>query len=233
MINSVRNTVLNIINKDNNGFITPEEFNSFAKQAQLELFMQYFFDFQQAKIKDMKGMESSGYSDITKQIDQTIDYFSKNTDLVYNGTDDKFDLPENFFLLNVLYYNGKEVTHVDQGKLYYLLNSNLTAPTETYPTYVMQGNQISVYPTTIVDDINIYYVRYPADPKWTYTVVNGSPLFNQSANDYQDFELPAEDGYKLVTKMLEYCGIVIREIEVSQFGTAQQQHEQPSFSMQQ
>jgi hypothetical protein len=214
MINSVRNTVLNIINKDNNGFITPEEFNSFAKQAQLELFMQYFFDFQQAKIKDMKGMESSGYSDITKQIDQTIDYFSKNTDLVYNGTDDKFDLPENFFLLNVLYYNGKEVTHVDQGKLYYLLNSNLTAPTETYPTYVMQGNQISVYPTTIVDDINIYYVRYPADPKWTYTVINGSPLFNQSAGDYQDFELTESDFPKLVVKICEYAGTSIREEQV-------------------
>lgn len=214
MINSVYNTVLNIVAKERNGFITPEEFNSFAKQSQLELFQQYFYDFQQSKIKDMKGMETSGYSDITKQIDQTIDFFSSNTDLVYNGVDFKFDLPENFFLLNVLYYNGKEVTHVDQGKLHYLLNSNLTAPTTTYPTYVMQGSQVTVYPTTITDDINIYYVRYPADPKWTYTVVNGSPLFNQSANDYQDFELAISDFPKLVVKICEYAGVSIREMDV-------------------
>lgn len=214
MVNSVYNTVLNIVAKERNGFITPEEFNSFAKQAQLELFQQYFYDFQKAKISDLKGMETSGYSDITKQIDQTIDFFSKNTDLVYNGVDFKFDLPENFFLLNVLYYNGKEVTHVDQGKLYYLLNSNLTAPTETYPTYVMQGTQVAVYPTTITDNINIYYVRYPADPKWTYTVVNGSPLFNQSANDYQDFELAISDFPKLVVKICEYAGVSIREMDV-------------------
>lgn len=215
MINSVRNTVLNIINKDNNGFITPEEFNSFAKQAQLELFQQYFYDFQKAKISDMKGLETSGYSDITKQIDQTIDFFSRNVDLVYNVISGQFDLPENFFLLNVLYYSGKEVTHVDQGKLYYLLNSNLTAPTLTYPTYVMQGNQIAVYPDTITDDINIYYVRYPQDPKWTYTVVNGSPLFNQSANDYQDFELAISDFPKLVVKICEYAGVSIRETDVT------------------
>lgn len=214
MVNSVYNTVLNIVAKERNGFITPEEFNSFAKQAQLELFQQYFYDFQKAKISDLKGMETSGYSDITKQLDQTIDAFSKNTDLVYNGVDLKFDLPENFFLLNVLYYNGKEVTHVDQGKLYYLLNSNLTAPTETYPTYVMQGTQVAVYPTTITDNINIYYVRYPADPKWTYTVVNGSPLFNQSANDYQDFELAISDFPKLVVKICEYAGVSIREMDV-------------------
>jgi hypothetical protein len=214
MINSVYNTVLNIVAKERNGFITPEEFNSFAKQSQLELFLQYFYDFQKSKISDMKGLETSGYSDITKQLDQTLDFFSKNTDLVYNGVDFKFDLPENFFLLNVLYYNGKEVTHVDQGKLYYLLNSNLTAPTETYPTYVMQGTQVAVYPTTITDNINIYYVRYPADPKWTYTVVNGSPLFNQSANDYQDFELAISDFPKLVVKICEYAGVSIREMDV-------------------
>lgn len=214
MINSVYNTVLNIVAKERNGFITPEEFNSFAKQSQLELFLQYFYDFQKSKIGDMKGLETSGYSDITKQLDQTLDYFSKNVDLIYNGVDFKFDLPENFFLLNILYYNGKEVTHVDQGKLYYLLNSNLTAPTETYPTYVMQGTQVAVYPTTITDNINIYYVRYPADPKWTYTVVNGSPLFNQSANDYQDFELAISDFPKLVVKICEYAGVSIREMDV-------------------
>jgi hypothetical protein len=222
MINSVRATVLNIINKDNNGFITPEEFNSFAKQAQLELFMQYFFDFQKSKIGDMKGMDTSGYSDITKQIDQTIDFFSRNEDLVYNVISGQFDLPTNFFLLNVLYYNGKEVTHVDQNKLYYLLNSNLTAPTVTSPTYVMQGNQISVYPDTIVDPINLYYVRYPLDPKWTYTVVDGSPLFNQSANDYQDFELAISDFPKLVVKICQYAGVSIREAEVVQAARAEE-----------
>lgn len=222
MINSVRNTVLNIINKDNNGFITPEEFNSFAKQAQLELFMQYFFDFQKSKISDMKGMDTSGYSDITKQIDQTIDFFSRNEDLVYNVISGQFDLPTNFFLLNVLYYNGKEVTHVDQNKLYYLLNSNLTAPTTTYPAYVMQGSQVAVYPDTIVNNINIYYVRYPQDPKWTYTVVDGSPLFNQSANDYQDFELAISDFPKLVIKICQYAGVSIREADVVQAARAEE-----------
>ena len=36
MINSVRNTVLAIINKNNYGYISPSDFNLFAKQAQLE-----------------------------------------------------------------------------------------------------------------------------------------------------------------------------------------------------
>jgi hypothetical protein len=214
MINSVRNTVLSIINKNNNGFITPEEFNSFAKQAQLEIFDQYCTDFKKSKISDVTGIETGGYSDVTKQIDQTLDYFSKNEDLVYDNIAGKFSLPAEFYLMNVLYYNGKEIQHVNQEKLYYLLNSNLTAPTELYPSYVMQGNQVKVYPTTIQDNVEIFYLRYPKDPKWTYTMVNGSPLFNQSALDYQDFELSIADFPQLVLKICQYAGVSIREQDV-------------------
>jgi len=157
-------------------------------------------------------METSGYSDVTKQMDQTIDYFSKNIELTYAAG--KFAMPTDWFLMNALYYNQKEIEHADQLKVYKLLQSNLTAPTELYPAYVMQGNDITVYPLTIVDNVETYYVRYPYDPKWTYTVVNGSPLFNQSASDYQDFELTSSDFPKLVVKICEYAGTSIREQEV-------------------
>jgi hypothetical protein len=205
---------MSILNKNNEGYITPEQFNSFAKQSQLEIFDQYATDFKKAKISDIKGIETGGYSDVTKQIDQTLDFFSKNEDLTYNTGDSKFDLPTDFYLLNVLYYNGKEIQHINQEKLYYLLNSNLTAPTELYPSYVMQGSQLRVYPATITDNVEIFYLRYPADPKWTYTMVNGSPVFNQSASDYQDFELSTADFPQLVLKICQYAGISIREQEV-------------------
>lgn len=203
---------MSILNKDNNGYITPEEFNSFAKQAQLEIFNQYFVDFKNSKLADFKGMETSGYSDVTKQMDQTIDYFSKKVSLTYNAG--KFGMPTDWFLMNALYYNQKEVEHVDQRNVYKLLQSNLTAPTTLYPAYVMQGNDITIYPSTITSGVETFYVRYPYDPKWTYTVVNGSPLFNQSANDYQDFELTSSDFPKLVVKICEYAGTSIREQEV-------------------
>ena len=48
MINSVRNTVLFLLNKDNRGYVSPLEFDYFAKQAQLEIFEQYFSDYSRA-----------------------------------------------------------------------------------------------------------------------------------------------------------------------------------------
>jgi hypothetical protein len=149
-------------------------------------------------------------------------------DDIFTTVDDEFAI-----------YSGSsysEAEKVSNSKILMLQNSLLTAPSLIYPAYSNIGDAISLYPTSIqgYGAVKADYFRHPKTPKWTYTSLSGGePIFDQSQPDYQDFELPAEDGYKLVTKMLEYCGIVIREIEVSQFGTAQQQHEQPTFSMQQ
>ena len=72
MINEVRNTVMAILNKDNNGYVTPEEFNLFAKQAQLELFEEYFYDYKNALNLQNKRLSNSGYADIPKQLAEVI-----------------------------------------------------------------------------------------------------------------------------------------------------------------
>ena len=43
MINSVRETVLSVLNKNNYGYVSPQDFNLFAKQAQLDLFEDIFY----------------------------------------------------------------------------------------------------------------------------------------------------------------------------------------------
>ena len=130
----------------------------------------------------------------------------------------------------------KEADKVSVSRITMLNASLLTKPSNLYPSYTLEGQTLKLFPSTINSrgQVQAVYFRYPKTPKWTYvTLVNGEPAFDQSQPDYQDFELPNEDGYKLVTKILEYCGIEIREMEVTQFGMAQQQHEQPTFSMQQ
>ena len=72
--------------------------------------------------------------------------------------------------------------------------------------------------------IQCQYIRYPKDPKWTYvTLTNGEPIFDSSQGDYQDFELSIDDQVDLVTKILQYAGMSIREIQAVQFGKAEEQ----------
>ena len=216
MINDVRNTVLSIISKDNRGFITPLEFNQFAKQAQLEIFGQYMFNYSNAINKQNDRMHGEGYTDIPKNMGEVIDSFSVLTALGYNAGTNKFNLPvDYFFLEKVIYNNSKEVEKVSHRKILNLVNSNLTAPTAAYPVYTMDQSGIIVYPTSINTNVTSQYLRYPRDPQWTYLVdAFGDPFFNPSDSNYVDFELPLDDFANLVIKILEYAGISIREQDV-------------------
>jgi hypothetical protein len=97
-----------------------------------------------------------------------------------------------------------------------------------FPAYSLSGNKISVYPKAInkVGQLWSEYIRYPKDPQWTYTsIVGGEPVFNQSLNSYQDFELPKDYEVKLIVNILSQCGMQIRETEVVQYSNMEEQKE--------
>ena len=104
----------------------------------------------------------------------------------------------------------------------------LTAPSRTYPAYVLDANTVTVYPSTIMNagDIQSQYIRYPLDPRWTWqSLVGGEPLFDATAVDFQEFELPDSDEPTLIAKICQYIGIEIREEMVYSFGSSQEQIE--------
>jgi hypothetical protein len=129
----------------------------------------------------------------------------------------------------VIHTNGSgkmvEIEKVPAARAQQLLMSNLTQPIELFPAYVQLEDKLTVYPDTISTGVSCYYVRYPKDPKWTYSMFQGEPLFNQSANDYQDFELPLTDEPTLVAKILQFAGMSIREVEALNFANQQEQTE--------
>ena len=47
-IDKVYQTVLALANKEQRGYITPQEFNLFADHAQMDIFKQYFYDLNQS-----------------------------------------------------------------------------------------------------------------------------------------------------------------------------------------
>ena len=49
LVDTVYQRVLALANKEQRGYITPQEFNLFANQAQMDIFDQYFYDLNQFK----------------------------------------------------------------------------------------------------------------------------------------------------------------------------------------
>lgn len=240
MINSVRNTVLSIINKNNYGYISPQDFNLFAKQAQLDLFDEYFFNYNQQINEENARVSGTGYANIKLGYEEVIDTFSVTSFLTQKVlSTSEYYLPSvtttgsDYYLLNkVLCYSAGnllgEAEKVTHSKITQLNNSMLTAPNTTFPAYTQEGDSITVFPTSINagSDVQAQYIRYPKDPKWTYvTLYNGEPLFDQSASDYQDFELPIDDLNDLVAKILQYAGVSVREGDVVKFGQMDEQQQ--------
>ena len=81
MINAVRNTVLAILNKNNYGYISPSDFNLFAKQAQLDIFDEYFISYNNQVNKQNGRVSGTGYADIQKGYEEVIDTFSVTASL--------------------------------------------------------------------------------------------------------------------------------------------------------
>tara|TARA_R100000951_G_scaffold113432_1_gene115460 strand:+ start:818 stop:2011 length:1194 start_codon:yes stop_codon:yes gene_type:complete len=74
-INTVYQKVLAIANKEQRGYITPQEFNLFADQAQKEIFEQYFYDINQ--FNRVPG-NSTEFSDQLYMLEEKISAFRVN-----------------------------------------------------------------------------------------------------------------------------------------------------------
>jgi hypothetical protein len=134
--------------------------------------------------------------------------------------------PKQFYKLGQVLYKpsafpiAEELQRVLREDLYYLLKSDLTVPSTTNPIYLYENSQLTVYPTTIVDDIEVAYIRKPIAPVWNFTTgINNQYIFNPSTSF--NFELHSAEQTELILKILLYAGVVIKSPEIVQVAAQQ------------
>ena len=182
-VNTVYKTVLYILNKEQRGYITPDEFNTLAIQVQREIFEQYFEELnQQLRIPQT----NNEYANRIKNIEEKIDIFKKFGNCV--GTN-PFTLPTDTHRVGTLMYQEKIIQGVNRNEYFLINKSPLVKPTTSNPLYILEGvgypwaapSKIYVYPTTITSGVEAYYVKAPSDPRWGYTVgAQGQYLYDST-----------------------------------------------------
>ncbi len=169
-INTVYQRVLAIANKEQRGYITPQEFNLFANQAQMSIFEQYFYDINQ--FDRLPGNEHP-YSDMTTLLEEKISIFKKRnqpvtiinqygdgvlpTDIYRLGTVLRFSLP------NVSGSTMAEIEEISPEDYMYYSSSPLAAPSKYRPVYIRNSaTEIKIYPysTSINTGLNLSAVQY-------------------------------------------------------------------------
>ena len=112
-VNTVYQTVLSILNKEQRGFLTPSEFNKLASQVQLDIFEKYFQDLnQQIRIPQA----DADYSDRVMNVDEKLAIFKTFGTTTYNNSNDPnlryFSLPtQDAYGANVDFYRLGTVTY--------------------------------------------------------------------------------------------------------------------------
>jgi hypothetical protein len=221
-IDTVYQKVLAFANKEQRGYITPQEFNLFADQAQKEIFEQYFYDLDQRKRRPSNSEE---YSDIISNIREKIVIFEE-TSLIIGGF---VDVSQRYFyrLGTVFAYKGTVVAEEVQPSEY--LIAPLLAPTPKRPTFIRRGNNILINPVEGAAGANCTYTRLPATPSWGYFVVSSKALFDSSSENTTHFELHPSEESELVYKILKYAGVSMQRDDVMKAGqgldSLQQQQE--------
>ena len=185
-VDTVYQRVQSILNKESRGYLTPQEFNLFANQAQLEIFEQYFFDLNQFERLPKKDTE---YSNLVKTINERISKFKTSATLTF--TTPYFSMPSDMHKLGTVIYNSTTpVEEIDQKNLLEYTLSPLTAPSTTNPVYIQNIQTTSsvwsivVYPSSIDGTtgqvITATYIRKPVDASWASKTIVGNALYDAS-----------------------------------------------------
>ncbi len=213
-VDTVYQRVLGILNKEQRGYVTPQEFNLFANQAQLDIFEQYFYDINQ--FGRLHG-NSTEFSDMLNILNEKIALFEENNaTLTYFASSNGFwALPANLYKLGTVIYNQIEVERVDPKEYLYINSSPLSRPQNNRPIYVADTRGFKAYgDAELTSGVTCNYIKKPADINWGYQIVFNEPLYNAATS--VDFELHPSDETELVIKILELAGLLIKDISMYQ-----------------
>lgn len=170
-VDTVYKTVLLILNSEQRGYMTPDEFNRIGSQVQRQIFEAYFEDLNQQLRVPQSDME---YSDRVAITDEKIAEFKVEGTSTHTAGG-IFTLPSNLYRLGSLTFEdtGKfpvEIQRVGRADFYNIKKSPLTAPTKTHPIYLYEDNKALVYPTDITSKVKAQYVKKPTDIRWGYNL---------------------------------------------------------------
>ena len=167
-VNTVYQRVLGVLNKEQRGYVTAQEFNLFANQAQQDLFEQYFYDINQ--FGRVPGNDTE-YSDMLTLLNEKINIFE--TISAPTRPANYFIAPSDMYRLGSIVYKNTttnsfgtssteqiEAERINANEFLYINSSPLTKPTNTRPVFVSNASGIKIYANSEVTDVALVDYQY-------------------------------------------------------------------------
>ena len=207
-IDTVYQRVLALANKEQRGYITPQEFNLFANQAQQEIFEQYFYDTNQ--FARVPGNDTV-YADVDDMLEEKMQIFQEQQTVNSNIPNIVYRVYRiELNNINCEILRTKDFNNAFQG-------GPLTIPSITRPIANIRNNILRVSSGNTVTNIAlVFYFRKPIDVEWGYFVINDKALYDPNPSKTTNFELHASEESELVYRILAYAGITLQKPQLTQ-----------------
>ena len=229
LIDTVYQRVLSLANKEQRGYITPQEFNLFANQAQIEVYEQYHYDVNYLEMRDTTNSINSDVTDLTRQkLDIFLTVLSPSVVGTFIIAGSTIQLPNYIYRLSRVQMGSVSVEYLDNHKFTDAITSGpLTKPTQDRPVYTQNNNSIRVNNgNPVTSGVGLHYYRVPDPVSWGYFVLSGKALYDSSTAKTKNFELHRSDETELVYKILKFAGVSMSKLDIMRAGQVQEQSQQ-------
>ena len=207
-IDTVYQTVQALANKEQRGYLTPQEFNLFANQAQMDIFEQYIYDL---GAHTEQGEDMHVLGDAIALLHNKLEPWL-STVTVNNGT----TLPPNSRNGRIFVnYGGvrRTIRKGTQDDIRNLRGSRWHKQGFDEVIYFEDGhNKIQVHSGAGRISTGVTVERVMGKPNlvyWGYIIVNERPMYNPSNSAH--FEIHSNEQTDLVMKVLKLAGISIED----------------------
>lgn len=210
-VNEVYQLILFIVNKNQNGYISPDEFNLIINQAQVS-YMDYLAgQFQQYQAGRPIPTVQWGNNETTRQ---------RVTPFIYNellAVDSQgfAAYPTDFLITDTVWTSSMgKVKFVQQDYLANYLSSRIT-PVADNPIYLAEREGFRVYPNDI-GTIKVNYIKKPTTIVFGYTLDgDGLPVYNPATSvDPQWQEL---DLLEIISRALRMISENLKDVSVGRY----------------
>ena len=243
MINviDIYNTVRDLCNKDQKGFVTPEVFSTFAAIAQQNVYNEMFAELTLSKKLRRSNVDNSRDKSVYKQVEEDLSYFIYEVELgdatdvqdyisgedgeLYDPSNDSITVirkPSN--LGRIISIRNNESGVRTPLELIYnsedadrVINSNLSSPTLAFPVALISHN-IDILPIDL-NEVVLKYYRIPGSINISGNIeASLTPAYIQigatNMADMQNsrhFELAPHYSNELVIEIAKMIGIRLRD----------------------
>ena len=201
------------VNKAQNGYLTPDNFNLIINQGQVSFLDYLLGESQQYQYGRPQARVS--YS-LNENIRQRLTPLIKKTTLTINNSTGVAAYPNDYQQVDAIVYgnNLARVRFVPQDSLHSYYNSQID-PVATNPIYLIKDDGLMFYPITLGTAV-LSYVSVPPQIVWGYTLDgNGRPVYS-SGTSVQPVWYDA-DKLEIISRALKLIGLNLQMGQLEQY----------------